>query len=373
MPHPLPAECSCAVMTAFNRPLAVRRYPLPDVLQRGEMLLEVELSGICGTDVHLHKGQLDVPLPLILGHEATGRIVALGDGETSDWLGRPLAIGDRVAFTVGRPCGSCVYCRRYRLPSRCLRRQAYGVNTSCAAPPHLLGGYGQFHFLHADTAVFRLPDDLPSEAVVGAGCALVTAVHGFERLRMNWAESVLVQGAGPVGLASVAIAKEAGARPLIVVGGPRDRLERCRRFGADLTIDIDEHPDPETRRRMVLDATGGLGADVVVECVGLPQAVAEGWELARDGGKYLVLGHYGDAGPVALNPHVITRKELTILGSWGSEPQHWTVALEFLRTRRNQYPFHELITHRFALDQANEALAAVGDWSTGKAVILPNG
>ncbi|MBI5865214.1 MAG: zinc-binding dehydrogenase [Planctomycetes bacterium] len=369
----LPASCSCAVMTGFNQPLETRSFPLPRELKPGELIIKVELAGVCGTDVHLHKGELKIPLPLILGHETTGRVAAMGASDTKDWLGRPLAIGDRVSFTVGRTCKTCRYCRVYRLPSRCLNRKAYGVSTPCGEAPHLLGGYGQYHFLYADTAVFRLPDDLPSEAVVGAGCSLVTAVHGFEKLQMQWAESVLIQGSGPVGLASLAIAKEAGARPLIVIGGPRDRLERCQRFGADLTIDIDEVRDPAVRRKMVLDATGGLGADVVVECVGHPQAVVEGWELARDGGKYLVLGHYGDAGPAMLNPHLITRKELTVLGAWGSEPQHWTIALEFLRTRRSDYPFHELITHRFSIGQVNEALQAVASWQTGKAVIVPNG
>lgn len=373
MSSALRGSCQCAVMAEFNQPLRVHEYPLPQELAPGEILVEVELAGICGTDVHLHKGQLDVPLPLIMGHETAGRVAALGDSDTNDWLGRALAVGDRVAFTVGRPCGKCRYCRVYRLPSRCLHREAYGVNTPCDKPPHLLGGYGQYHFLHADTAVFKLADDLPSEAVVGAGCALVTALHGFERMKMQSAESVVVQGAGPVGLAALVCAQEAGARPVIVIGGPHDRLENCRRFGADLTIDIDEVPDAEARRKIVLEATGGLGADVVVECVGIPQAVVEGWELCRDGGKYLVLGHYGDAGPALLNPHLITRKELTVLGSWGSEPQHWTVALELLRTRRDRYPFHELITHRFGLERVNEALDAVARWETSKAVVLPNG
>jgi len=373
MPSALPASCRCAVMSAFNEPIRVRDYPMPRDLKPGELIIEVEMTGICGTDVHLHKGQLAVPLPLILGHETTARIAAAGGSAAKDFLGRPIAVGDRIAFTVGRACGQCYYCRVHKLPSRCTQRQAYGVNISCQSPPHLLGGYGQYHFLHADTAVFKLPDDLPSEAVVGAGCALVTAIHGFEKLAMGWAESVLIQGAGPVGLAALAIAKEAGGRPIIVIGGPRDRLERCKRFGADLTIDIDETADPEARRRRVLDATGGYGADVVIECVGIPQAVVEGWQLCRDGGKYLVLGHYGDAGPAPLNPHHITRKELTVLGTWGSEPQHWIRSLEFLRTRRAEYPFHELITHRFSLDQVNEGLAAVASWQTGKAVILPNG
>lgn len=373
MPASLPAECRCAVLSAFRQPLRTERFPLPRDLAPGELLIEVELAGICGTDVHLARGELPIALPVILGHETTGRIAAMGSPQTRDWLGRPLAVGDRVSFTVGRSCGTCRYCRVYRLPSRCPNRRAYGVSTPCDRPPHLLGGYGQYHFLYADTAVFRLPDDLPSEAVVGAGCALVTVVHGFERMPVQWAESVVIQGAGPVGLAALAVAKESGARTVIVIGGPAQRLERCRRFGADRTIDIDEVRDPADRLRLVREATDGLGADVVVECAGLPQAVAEGWELCRDGGRYLVLGHYGDAGPAALNPHLITRKELTIYGSWGSEPQHWARALEFLRTRRDRYPFHELLTHRFALEQVNEALDAVARWQTGKAVIVPNG
>jgi threonine dehydrogenase-like Zn-dependent dehydrogenase len=367
----IPARAPAAVMTEFRAPIRVEEFEVPQQLQRGEWLIRVEMAGVCGTDVHLHKGELNVPLPLILGHETVGRVVKMGAAEQRDWRGIPVRVGDRVSFTVGRTCGECRYCRVYKLPSRCQKRKAYGVTTPCSDEKRFLGGYGQYHFLHANTAVFRLADDLPSEAVIGAGCALVTAVHGFEKLQMQWAESCVIQGAGPVGLAALAIAKEAGARPLIVIGGPKDRLERCRRFGADLTIDIDEVRDPAERRRMVLELTHGLGADVVVECVGIPTAVAEGFELARDGGKYLVLGHYADAGPTMLNPHVFVRKELTVMGTYGSEPHHWNVALEFLRTRRERYPFHELITHRFGLGQVNEALEAVAKWQTGKAVIVP--
>lgn len=373
MNESLPATCRCAVLREFQKPIAVEEYRLPDSLEPGEMLVRVELAGVCGTDVHLHKGELNIALPVILGHETVGRIAALGCDDTCDWLGKPLHVGDRVSWTVGRTCGRCRYCRVYRLPSRCLHRKAYGVTTPCDTPPHLLGGYAQYHFLHRDTAVFRLADDLPSEAVVGAGCALVTAVHGFEKLAMRWGESVVIQGAGPVGLAALALARESGGRPIIVIGGPTDRLERCRRFGADLTIDIGAVADVAERRKIVLRETEGLGADVVIECVGLPQAVVEGWELCRDGARYLVLGHYGDAGSTPLNPHLITRKELTILGAWGSEPQHWTAALELLRTRQDRYPFAELITHRFDLSRTNEALARVAAWETGKAVILPNG
>ncbi len=365
------ATAKAAVLHAFNAPIEVREFPLPDSLDPGDVLVKVTLAGMCGTDVHLHKGQLDVPLPLILGHETAGTVVETG-GEVADWLGHPLTVGDRVSWTVGMPCGKCKYCRLHRLPSRCSHRKSYGVNTPCDRPPYFLGGYGQYHYLRAGTSIFKLADDLPTEAVIGAGCALVTAVHGYENMPLRWAESVVIQGAGPVGLAALALASDAGARPVIVVGGPADRLERCKRFGADVTIDIDSVKDPGRRRDLVLQHTDGLGADVVVECVGLPEAVAEGWNLARDGGRYLSLGQYCDAGPTQLNPHLITKRELEIHGSYGSEPQHWARALEFLRARRDRFPFHELITHRFRLDQVNEALEEVAAWRTGKAVICPN-
>lgn len=365
------STANAAVMTAFNQPLAVQQFDLPSKLAPGELLIKVTLAGVCGTDVHLHKGQLKVPLPLIMGHETVGTIAAMGSA-CDDWLGKPLAVGDRVSWTVGMPCGTCQYCRLYRLPSRCANRKAYGVNTPCDHPPHLLGGYGQYHHLRAGTAVFKLAVELRSETLIGAGCALVTAVHGYEKMPLRWADSVVIQGAGPVGLAALAIASDAGARPIIAIGGPKDRLENCKRFGADVLIDIEEVTSPAKRRGIVLEHTNGLGADVVVECVGHPAAVAEGWELARDGGRYLVLGQYCDAGPTMLNPHLITRKELEIFGSYGSEPQHWAKALEFLRTRSDRFPFHDLITHRFRLDQVNEALAEVAAWRTGKAVICPN-
>ena len=365
------STAQAAVMTAFKTPIAMREFPVPRDLAPGDVLVRITMAGVCGTDVHLHRGELNVPLPLIMGHETVGTIEATG-GVVRDWLGNGLEPGDRVSWTVGMPCGACRYCRLHKLPSRCENRKAYGVNTPCDAAPHFLGGYAQVHHLRAGTAIFRLPDDLKSESLIGAGCALVTCVHGFEKMPIRWAESVVVQGAGPVGLAAIAIAADAGARPLIAIGGPGERLERCRRFGADIVIDIDEAKDPAARREIVLRHTAGLGADMVVECVGHPAAVAEGMELARDGGRLLVLGQYCDSGPTLLNPHHITRKELEVAGSYGSEPPHWARAISFLRARGERFPFHELITHRFPLDGVNEALDAVAAWRTGKAVILPN-
>lgn len=360
-----------SVLTAFHAPLELREFPLPEAIEPGAMLVRTEMAGICGTDVHLWKGQLPIGLPVILGHETVGRVAQLGAGVTRDWVGEPLHVGDRVTWNSAISCGTCYYCAVKRQPTRCPHRRAYGVGQCCDRAPHFLGGYAEYHYLLPRSTVFRLPDDLPTESVVGAGCALITAIHGIERTGIAWQDTVVVQGAGPVGIAALAVAKSAGASRVIVIGGPRARLELARRFGADETIDLDEVRDPAARLATVRELTGGYGADVVLECVGIPGAVVEGMEMCRDGGKYLVLGHYCDAGPVAWNPHVVTRKQLQVFGSWSSEPRHLQQAIAFLRANRERFPFHEMVSHRFPLDRANEALALTANWQASKSVFVP--
>ncbi|MBI3413757.1 MAG: zinc-binding dehydrogenase [Verrucomicrobia bacterium] len=363
--------CQASVLAEFEAPLQAREFPLPDRLEPGAALVRTEMAGICGTDVHLWKGQLPIQLPIILGHETVGRIAQLGEGLERDWAGQPLKLGDRVTWNSTTSCGQCYYCAEKRQPTRCPQRRAYGIGHRCDQPPHLLGGYAEFHYLRPRSNIFKLPDDLPNEAVVGAGCALITAIHGIERTGISWRDNVVVQGAGPVGIAALAVAKSAGAARVLVIGGPPHRLEMAKRFGADEVIDLDSIKDPAGRIAVVREKFGGYGADVVLECVGHPSAITEGMEMCRDGGKYLVLGHYCDAGTVAFNPHIITRKQLQVFGSWSSEPRHLKAALEFLRERSREFPFASMVTHRFAIDQANAALATTARWESAKSVIVP--
>lgn len=359
-----------SVLEKFNAPLVAREFPLPSV-EPGAALVSTEMAGICGTDVHLWKGELPIALPVILGHETVGRIIELGEGLAADWSGQALRVGDRVAWTSATSCGKCYYCKEKRQPTRCPQRRAYGIGYRCDEPPNFLGGYAEFHYLKPGANIFRLPDDLATESVVGSGCALITAIHGIERTGIEWRDTVVVQGAGPVGLSALAVARSAGAGRIIVIGGPTHRLELARRFGADEVIDIEKIGESQARIDAVRRLTGGYGADTVLECVGIPGAVVEGMEMCRDGGRYLVLGHYCNAGNVAFNPHVITRKQLQVVGSWSSEPRHLKGAIEFLLTTRDQFPFHEFVTHRFALDQCNEALATTASWQSAKSVIVP--
>src|SRR5438445_376925 len=128
----------------------------------------------------------------------------------------------------------------------------------------------EFHYLRPGTNIFKRPEDVPTEAVIGAGCALITAIHGVERTRISWRDTVVVQGAGPVGIAALAVAKSAGAGQVIVIGGPKHRLEMAKRFGADEVIDLEETRTAEGRVGTVREVTRGYGADAVLECVGAP-------------------------------------------------------------------------------------------------------
>ena len=359
-----------SVLEKFQAPLQLREFALPSRPERGAVLVRIEMAGICGTDVHLWKGELPIALPVILGHETVGRIEQLGEGVETDWTGQPLRVGDRVTWNPSAACGACYYCAEKRLPTRCTSRRAYGIGYRCDAAPHFLGGYAEFHYLRSRTTIFKLPDDLPTESIIGAGCALNTAIHGVERTGISWRDVVVVQGAGPVGIAALAVAKSAGASQVIVLGAPRHRLEMARRFGADHVIDIDAVPSAG-RIDAVRQLTGGYGADVVLECVGAPVAVVEGMEMCRDGGKYLVLGHYCDAGPVSWNPHIVTRKQLTVIGSWSSEPRHLHAAIGFLRDNKERFPFAGMVSHRFPLEEANEALATTAAWKSAKSVLVP--
>jgi len=358
-------------MPNFNLPLEIRSYPLPSEIEPGAALIKVEMAGICGTDVHLWKGQLPIPRPIIMGHETVGKVVRLGADLATDWTSAAINAGDRVTWSAGRSCGRCRNCSVLRQPTRCINRNAYGISFGSDEPPHFSGGYAEYIYLRPGTAIFKLGDVSP-ETIIGAGCALVTAIHGLERARVNWGDKVVIQGSGPVGLSALAIAKSSGAAGVTVVGGPSERLKVARDFGADHTIDIEKFADPADRLEQVMRFTDGCGADMVVECVGAPAVVAEGFEMCRDGGKYLVLGHYGDAGPTPINPHVITRKQLTVFGSWGSEPRHMAAAIEFLKAQGDRFPFERLVSHRFTLERAFEALQTTATWSSCKSVIVPD-
>jgi L-iditol 2-dehydrogenase len=358
-----------AVMPGPNLPVEVREYPLPH-LEEGAVLLRTLYSEVCGTDVHLHQGHLaGVPYPLIPGHINVGEIVDLR-GAPVDLDGQPLRKGQIATFLdVHETCGHCWYCTVAKTTTRCPHRKVYGITYS--ASEGLLGGWSELIYLKPGVKVLPLPDSVPPERFIGAGCGLPTAMHALERAEIMLGDSVVVQGSGPVGLSAAILAQLSGATQVIVVGGPAARLAEAQRVGADAVIDI-EATSPEERAARVLDLTQGRGADVTIEASGNPHAVNEGFRMTRDAGRYVIVGQYTNLGDISINPHLdINQKHLEVRGSWGSDFSHFWRGLRVLAKHGDRFRWECFISGRYGLAQANQALDDVLHHRAVKALIDP--
>jgi len=358
-----------AVMTAPNEPIELWHLDDPQ-LEPGSILLETVASEVCGTDVHLHHGQLaGVPYPIIPGHVSVGRVAELRD-VVQDGLGEPLATGDLVTFyDVTDTCNACWYCTVAQQPNRCPSRRVYGITYS--ATDGLLGGWAERIYLKPGVRVLKLPESLSADDVIGGGCGLFTGFAAADRSRLRLGDTVVVQGAGPVGLAAAAFGSLGGADCVIVVGAPEARLGLAQRLGADVVLSLDAMA-AEDRSEAVRALTGGRGADVVIEASGNPEAVPQGFDLLRDGGTYVIAGHYTDAGSIPINPHVdINRKHADIHGQWGTDFRHVVRALKLLSRHVDRLPFAQVIGGRYGLEQAGQALEDVAGLQVTKAIIQP--
>ena len=358
-----------AVMTAPRKPIEIQEFKRPD-LPNGAALLRTARSEVCGTDVHLWHGRLaGVPYPIIPGHVSAGTLSAVR-GPLRGIDGSDLHEGDRVAFfDVHRTCGRCRACTVHRTPTRCPSRRVYGITDS--ADEGLFGGWAQAIYLEPGVGVARLPDAVSFDDYIGGGCGLLTAVHILERAALRPGDSVVVQGTGAVGLSAIALARLGGASTIVAIGAPAERLDLAKRMGADEAIDVTA-TTPEARLDHVRSLTHGEGADVVLEAAGAPAAVPEGLDLARDGGRYVIAGHYTDVGETSINAHrQINRKHLEIRGCWGSEAGHFLRALSMLERYAARVPWREVGGRTYPLDKLNEALADAESMRITKALVDP--
>ncbi len=356
-------------MPAPRQPIELREFARPE-LPPGGALLRTARSEVCGTDVHLWHGRLaGVPYPIIPGHVSAGTLESIR-GPLRGLDGSDLREGDRaVFFDVHRTCGRCRACAVHRTPTRCSARRVYGITDPAA--DGLFGGWAQAIYLEPGVGIARLPDAVSVDDYIGGGCGLVTAVHIIERATLRPGDSVLVQGTGAVGLSAIALARLSGASTIVAIGAPADRLALALRMGADLALDL-QATTPEQRLEQVRALTYGEGADVVIEAAGSARAIEEGLTLVRDGGRYVVAGHYTDVGPSAVNAHQhINRKHLEIRGCWGSEPGHFLRALSFLERHAGRVAWREIGSRTYALTRLNEALADAEAMRITKALVDP--
>ena len=356
------------LMTAPHAPLVIERFPSP-VLQPGAALLRTLYSEVCGTDVHLHHGKLQVPFPIIPGHVSVG-VVEASNGPLRDISGDAIREGDIVTFLdVHETCNNCYQCLVARQPTRCPSRRVYGITYS--ANEGLLGGWAEAIWMKPGVKMIKLPPELAPETFIGGGCGLVTALHAVDMAGIRLGESVAVLGAGPVGQSIVAFASLSGAGDVIAIGAPDDRLAFATRMGATSTHSLDV-PSSD-RLEAVRRATGGRGADVVIEASGAPDAITQGLDMVRDGGRMIVCGHYTDNGAVEIHPHwQINRKHVEIKGCWGSRYDHFHRAVELAARFGDVKPWREMVSGRYTLERAGEALDAVASRSAIKALITPN-
>ncbi len=347
-----------AVFIAPNQPLEIREYPLLPVTA-GMARVSLLTSGLCGTDLHIWEGALTVPTPVIPGHEYLGRVEEIGAGDARDCRGAPLAVGDRVAVNVVEACGCCHLCETGGDAS-CLHLLAsLTYIRSPEVPPHFHGGFAEANysptrFLH------KLPDAVPTEVAATFLCAGPTVERGLRYADgVPPGSHVVVQGGGPVGLYAVLRAKQAGAASVTMIGSGSHplRLALAKRYGADAVLDIRASSVAE-RRECVMARTGGVGADLIIEGTGNPEAIPEGLALLRPCGTYIWAGQYSDRGMIPLPTHLITFNALRIIGSAQFSTDDRLRYLTFLAEVPAQWDnIRAAITDRFAIADANAAIA----------------
>ena len=364
----LPEFSRAAVLRKFKDPLVIENVPVPKYLEPIAVLVKMEACSICGTDVHLWQGSLSlkVDLPVIIGHEMVGRIVSLGDVVRTDSVGQQLKVGDRIVYTH-TSCNNCFYCTTARQPTLCLNRRAYMYETM-EKSPYLLGGFSEYGYVLPESGRLKVPDTVSSELASLSSCALRSVMNAMSQIgKIEPYETVVVQGAGPLGLLATANAKVRGARKVIVIGSPSSRLEMAKLFGADVCIPVDG-TTPQERLDQVLAQTNGRGADIVMEFTGVPSAFNEGLALASKGARYLIVGQLGE-GKIEIQPSMIVKKNINVIGSFSGDARSYSLALDFIDAHQNEFPFEKMITGRYKLDDVNLAMERMKHYQEIKPVI----
>lgn len=350
--------------------MELREFPLPRI-GRDDALMEVELVGVCGSDPGIFYGKatrIERPYPIILGHEIVGRIKEIGPEAAARWK---VEAGDRAIVEYAFGCGRCRACLtgRYTL---CAEYLTYGNLIGATEPPHLFGGYGEHVYLHPRAMVHKVGDDISPEEGVLICAVLGNSVRWLTQVgRLGLGQSVAIVGPGQQGLSGVITAKAAGAGPVILVGLSEDaeRLAMARRFGADLTVMADKE-DPVAA---VAAVTGGLMADLVMDVSGAPPGAAAALSLAGQGATLVLPGLYGATTDVPLKLDQAVFKELTIRGAYSHNFAAVEPAIRLVRDKRP--PLAEMISHRFPLERAREAVDLVAGKTPGpkplKVVIDP--
>jgi len=349
----------------------IGEYTIPNP-RPGGILMKIELCGICGTDVHTWQAEdIGMEYPISLGHEIVGKVAALGEGVIADYVGNPLKTGDRIGVIPAIHCHRCYFCAIAKTPEKCVDWKTYGTWPKADQEPHFTGGYGEYLYIHDPNSVVLKMDTTPERGVFLEPMAVV--VHGLLHARIKPGDTVVVQGAGPIGLLNIAAAKICGASRVIAVGRRnKKRLELAKRMGADYILCNAEVPDPADRIDFIVKhSLNHVGADVVFNTAGTPEAFLESVGYVRNSGTVVELGNFVDSGTIQFNPcKDLLEKGIRIIGSFDNEAEHFVRAMPLVTDKR--LPLEELITHRVSLEELQpvmESIHSKGGKYKGKEIV----
>ncbi|MFT3990312.1 MAG: zinc-binding dehydrogenase [Luteolibacter sp.] len=349
--HPIPTVAQAAVLTGPQQ-IVMREFPVPQ-LHPGELLIRVEGCGICGTDVHEYKRDPFGLIPVVLGHEGTGTILATGGEGLKDFTGEPIQPGDQIVTSVLVP-EDCPFTHDF--PEKSNLSDALGVYGLFPDEPgrHLNGYFATHMVVRAGSTVFKVNGMSLKQRVLIEPMAVT--VHALERAKttglLNFASTVVVQGCGPIGLMMIATLYAYGVENIIAVDSVEARLEMARTMGAAHTT------SPSEAAGFLKETTNGRGVDFAFQCTGVPAAAGAIWKFIRRGGGLCEVGFFMDNGTCEINPHEdLCKKEITAVGSWVYTAQEYPVAIAMIRHLfRIGIPIENLVTHTFPLEKINEAM-----------------
>ncbi|GGJ51627.1 zinc-dependent alcohol dehydrogenase family protein [Deinococcus roseus] len=334
-----------ALITAPHT-IEYQEVPLPEV-GPADVLIKVELAGVCGTDAHLLEGHFNAKLPLIPGHEIVGRVVALGKDV------RGFYEGQRVVLDPDLNCGTCMMCQK-GMRHQCLHYEAIGVTRA--------GGFAEY--VLAPASVVYDANDLEPEVAVFAeplGCV----AWGITRLKPEPGSTALLYGAGGIGLLLMQALLASGVSEIAVVDTQPARLKLAQELGATHAFQASESTNQQLKDLFP------HGFDVVTEATGVPRVQQAMIDQAIAGGKILIFGVAPEDAKIEVSPYEIFRKDLTVLGSFSLNS---TIPLALRWMRSGQVKVKELITDTLPLGKLHEAIGQKITASAGsiKSIVSPS-
>jgi len=357
--HAMPASSLAAVFNAVGAPLELKQFPIPK-LEGSEALVRIQCATICGSDLHSYFGRRDSPMPCVLGHEMVGEIVDMGPDGAHDYRNAPLALGDRVTWSMVWSCGKCFYCL-HGLRPKCEQLMKFG-HEEIAPGRALIGGMAEHCYLPEGTAIFRVPDNVPDTIASPANCATATVAAVFRNAGGVQNEVVVVHGAGMLGLTACAMAAKSGAAKVMVIEPDAKRRQTALEFGADVAIDSTK--EQEEILVQVKQMSGGRGADAGLEFAGHPESIGMG-------GRFIMAGATFPSRPVQLSGEQLVRRMIRTIGVYNYLPEDLETALLFLADAVDTYPFGDLIGGRFALSEVNAAISFAERERPARVALIP--